>query len=229
MTLEPFIGGACFVEISGRHDSGVLLIEYDDANNRLKLPERARGIATHIGQDAATFNDGTATVAASTLSTVSTEAMAVMAQPTVVVVDGVAASSKKAKSVRKPAIVNKLEAPKSQPAKTKTKTKTATAAMLVADKAKKKAAGLSKSSTAKAQSGSKVSKPSAAPPAAAKAPRANQAIKAVKPSAKQIAAASKSVPGKTRVTKSPEKKASPKKDVPSKSNATKRVGAKKKA
>ncbi len=43
MTLEPFIGGACFVEISGRHDSGVLLIEYDEAGNRLKLPERARG------------------------------------------------------------------------------------------------------------------------------------------------------------------------------------------
>ncbi len=43
MTLEPFIGGACFVEISGRHDSGVLLIEYDDAGNRLKLPARARG------------------------------------------------------------------------------------------------------------------------------------------------------------------------------------------
>ena len=42
MTLEPFIGGACFVEISGRHDSGVLLIEYDDEGKRLKLPERAR-------------------------------------------------------------------------------------------------------------------------------------------------------------------------------------------
>ncbi|MFC4728432.1 ATP-binding protein [Coralloluteibacterium thermophilus] len=42
MTLEPFIGGACFVEISGRHDSGTLLIEYDDAGRRLKLPERAR-------------------------------------------------------------------------------------------------------------------------------------------------------------------------------------------
>jgi len=42
MTLEPFIGGACFVEISGRHTSGVLLVEYDDAANRLKLPERAR-------------------------------------------------------------------------------------------------------------------------------------------------------------------------------------------
>jgi uncharacterized protein YPO0396 len=45
MTLEPFIGGACFVEISGRHDSGVLLIEYDDEANRLKLPARARGAA----------------------------------------------------------------------------------------------------------------------------------------------------------------------------------------
>ncbi|SMQ97220.1 ATP-binding protein [Xanthomonas fragariae] len=42
MTLEPFIGGACFVEISGRHDSGVLLIEYDEQARRLKLPERSR-------------------------------------------------------------------------------------------------------------------------------------------------------------------------------------------
>jgi len=42
MTLEPFIGGACFVEISGRHDSGVLLIEYDEDGKRLKLPERTR-------------------------------------------------------------------------------------------------------------------------------------------------------------------------------------------
>lgn len=42
MTLEPFIGGACFVDITGRHDSGVLLIEYDDANKRLALPEKAR-------------------------------------------------------------------------------------------------------------------------------------------------------------------------------------------
>lgn len=43
MTLEPFIGGACFVEISGRHHSGVLLIEYDEQEQRLKLPERSRG------------------------------------------------------------------------------------------------------------------------------------------------------------------------------------------
>lgn len=42
MTLEPFIGGACFVDISGRHDSGVLLIEYDSENKRLALPEKAR-------------------------------------------------------------------------------------------------------------------------------------------------------------------------------------------
>ncbi|HYG06737.1 MAG TPA: SbcC/MukB-like Walker B domain-containing protein [Stenotrophomonas sp.] len=42
MTLEPFIGGACFVEISGRHTSGVLLVEYDDQAQRLRLPERAR-------------------------------------------------------------------------------------------------------------------------------------------------------------------------------------------
>jgi hypothetical protein len=42
MTLEPFIGGACFVDITGRHDSGVLLIEYDLESRRLALPERAR-------------------------------------------------------------------------------------------------------------------------------------------------------------------------------------------
>jgi uncharacterized protein YPO0396 len=42
MTLEPFIGGACFVDITGRHDSGVLLIEYDEGNKRLALPEKAR-------------------------------------------------------------------------------------------------------------------------------------------------------------------------------------------
>jgi hypothetical protein len=48
MTLEPFIGGACFVDISGRHDSGVLLIEYDEAQQRLALPEREREVA-HAG------------------------------------------------------------------------------------------------------------------------------------------------------------------------------------
>jgi uncharacterized protein YPO0396 len=42
MTLEPFIGGACFVDITGRHASGVLLIEYNQVERRLALPERAR-------------------------------------------------------------------------------------------------------------------------------------------------------------------------------------------
>ncbi|OSI14727.1 ATP-binding protein [Neisseria dentiae] len=42
MTLEPFIGGACFVDISDRRVSGVLLIEYDDDHQRLKLPEHVR-------------------------------------------------------------------------------------------------------------------------------------------------------------------------------------------
>ena len=41
MTLEPFIGGACFVDISDRRVSGVLLIEYDDVRQRIKLPEHA--------------------------------------------------------------------------------------------------------------------------------------------------------------------------------------------
>lgn len=43
MTLEPFIGGACFVEITGRHDSGVLMIEYDAASQRLDLPRGTPG------------------------------------------------------------------------------------------------------------------------------------------------------------------------------------------
>lgn len=47
MTLEPFIGGACFVEIDGRHDSRVLMIEYDAASQRLDLPR-----AAHEGSDA---------------------------------------------------------------------------------------------------------------------------------------------------------------------------------
>jgi hypothetical protein len=41
MTLEPFIGGACFVDIRDRNVSSVLLIEYDAKDQKLKLPERA--------------------------------------------------------------------------------------------------------------------------------------------------------------------------------------------
>lgn len=40
MTLEPFIGGACFVDISDRRLSSVLMIEYDPDRQRLQLPER---------------------------------------------------------------------------------------------------------------------------------------------------------------------------------------------
>lgn len=46
MTLEPFIGGACFVEISERKRSAVLLIEYDETRRRLRLPESVRGEQT---------------------------------------------------------------------------------------------------------------------------------------------------------------------------------------
>ena len=41
MTLEPFIGGACFVDISDRRTSAVLLIEYDSEHQRLNLPDHA--------------------------------------------------------------------------------------------------------------------------------------------------------------------------------------------
>lgn len=46
MTLEPFIGGACFVDIRDRRVSGVLMIEYDEARQRLDLPEHTRHEAT---------------------------------------------------------------------------------------------------------------------------------------------------------------------------------------
>jgi len=42
MTLEPFIGGACFVDISEKRNSGVMLIEYELDRQRLKLPEHTR-------------------------------------------------------------------------------------------------------------------------------------------------------------------------------------------
>jgi uncharacterized protein YPO0396 len=42
MTLEPFIGGACFIDISERRVSGVLMIEYDADQQRLKLPAHAQ-------------------------------------------------------------------------------------------------------------------------------------------------------------------------------------------
>lgn len=48
MTLESFIGGACFVDISGRHDSGVLMIEYDEQQRRLALPVPAQAEAAEI-------------------------------------------------------------------------------------------------------------------------------------------------------------------------------------
>jgi uncharacterized protein YPO0396 len=39
MTLEPFIGGACFVHIVDRKSSAVLTIDYDEQARRLKLPD----------------------------------------------------------------------------------------------------------------------------------------------------------------------------------------------
>lgn len=41
MTLEPFIGGAGFIDISDRRVSGILMIEYDSEQQRLKLPAQA--------------------------------------------------------------------------------------------------------------------------------------------------------------------------------------------
>lgn len=43
MTLEPFIGGACFVDITERKRSATLQIEYDRDRQRLNLPEKMNG------------------------------------------------------------------------------------------------------------------------------------------------------------------------------------------
>jgi uncharacterized protein YPO0396 len=43
MTLEPFIGGACFVDITDRKRSATLPIEYDMQQQRLDLPTYAHG------------------------------------------------------------------------------------------------------------------------------------------------------------------------------------------
>ena len=42
MTLEPFIGGACFVHIKDRKKSALLPIDYDDATRRLTLAPHER-------------------------------------------------------------------------------------------------------------------------------------------------------------------------------------------
>lgn len=45
MTLEPFIGGACYVHNTDRKVSSVLRIEYDHANHRLELPVQLKNQA----------------------------------------------------------------------------------------------------------------------------------------------------------------------------------------
>jgi uncharacterized protein YPO0396 len=44
MTLEPFIGGACFVHIKDRKKSAVIPIEYDSESHRLKLTPDVRNV-----------------------------------------------------------------------------------------------------------------------------------------------------------------------------------------
>ena len=51
MTLEPFIGGACFVDISDRRVSSVLHIEYDNDRQRLNLPVQEQEEGAGEGND----------------------------------------------------------------------------------------------------------------------------------------------------------------------------------
>ena len=52
MTLEPFIGGACYVHNADRKTSTVLRIAYDTAHRRLDLPAQLQDIA-HAEEDLA--------------------------------------------------------------------------------------------------------------------------------------------------------------------------------
>ncbi len=45
MTLEPFIGGACFVDIAERKHSATLAIDYDEAHQRLDLPRHGQELS----------------------------------------------------------------------------------------------------------------------------------------------------------------------------------------
>ncbi len=47
MTLEPFIGGACFVDIRNRRDSSIKLIDWDSEQGRLKLPQQQHAGSSH--------------------------------------------------------------------------------------------------------------------------------------------------------------------------------------
>lgn len=58
MTLEPFIGGACFVNIEDRKRSSTLRIEYDWTQRRLALPERAQGQAPRSTDSGALISFG---------------------------------------------------------------------------------------------------------------------------------------------------------------------------
>lgn len=44
MTLEPFIGGACFILIKERNTSSAIPIDYDEATQRLKLKDEAQDV-----------------------------------------------------------------------------------------------------------------------------------------------------------------------------------------
>ena len=44
MTLEPFIGGACYVHIKDRKTSHIVPIDYDETSGRLKLQPEDKNV-----------------------------------------------------------------------------------------------------------------------------------------------------------------------------------------
>ena len=57
MTLEPFIGGACFVDIKNRNTSSILHIKYDDDRQRLNLAATGKTAASADAGEHLTFRE----------------------------------------------------------------------------------------------------------------------------------------------------------------------------
>ncbi len=177
MTLEPFIGGACFVEISGRHNSGVLLIEYDEQAHRLKLPERSRNeAATPAVESGAAMDqagadlpppaaDAAATIAEPGAATVA-DTVATPARASAKARDGRGNGAKSTPRKASPAAPGKRAgtraAPSSAMATSAKAPRTSTAAAAAASAATRPAARSASAKPVKAGTGSKPAKPAKA-------------------------------------------------------------------
>ncbi|WP_295952331.1 SbcC/MukB-like Walker B domain-containing protein [uncultured Xanthomonas sp.] len=190
MTLEPFIGGACFVEISGRHNSGVLLIEYDEQAHRLKLPERSRNEAATPAVESRAAMDQ----AGADLPRPAADAAATIAEPGAATVADTVATPPRASAKARDGRGNgtKSTTPKKSPAAPGKRGGTRAAPSA----AKATSAKASRSSAATAAAASAATRP-AVRSASAKPVKAGTGSKPAKP-AKAVAAKTPPASGKRR-------------------------------